>query len=754
MANHYRVITFSVITVLFLIIIFAVLNPILNATPEVRGKSPAAPVEQELTEAQEIAQDLALSDPKVQALTTGKRSEVFGVRWVGNHFTPDSRACAENTCYQVEIYNFDQNEAVVAIVDVDNRRVLDVLYQPGVQPGINQRLAELAIEIATTHPDVVRELGFQPLEADMAPVDADLINSVCEEGHVCAGPTFEMGDRILWAIVDLTDEELVGINFTGMNSDPTQTVFYDGVGFCPDPGSHNQGGWSLSYDTTGTDGFRVYDVTYNGVEVATSIKLAEWHVDYGASGFVDTTGCGGAGGGFAIFPFGQTQILDLPGPAGEGPVGFEVVQDFRMSNWGAFCNYRYEQHMQFFDDGRFQVISGAYGRGCGGNALYRPLMRIDLAVAGDPDDSFHRWDGSAWEKFTTEFYFVPYMQSGHGPHLFDPDGNSWMFEDLSGAAYKVKLSSEGQPDDGFHDDDPFVYIVQHHADEGDSDLGVIGNCCNNDHQQGPEQYINGDSIDSENIVFWYVPQYVSDDNPGSYYCWTVLGEPNPETYPCFGGPIFTPTTTRGITAAFSHSGPAGIGETVVFTNTSSGPPPLSYQWDFGDGSGASQAANPTYAYSSEGTFTITLTVTNTTDTDIYTDTIFIGTPAVADFTDSSPKGVGETVVFTNTSTGSPPLFYLWNFGDGSPISTELDPSHAYSASGVFTVTLTASNVINSDKKATPIAIGIAPMTRSRCVSALNHSRSPFAPLVVARRRWRSSSSDCQSASNCAAVSRG
>lgn len=47
----------------------------------------------------------------------------------------------------------------------------------------------------------------------------------------------------------------------------------------------------------------------------------------------------------------------------------------------------------------------------------------------------------------------------------------------------------------------------------------------------------------------------------------------------------------------------------------------------------------------------------------------------------------ETIDFTNTSENA--SSYLWDFGDGNT-STEENPKHAYSSSGIFTVTLTVT----------------------------------------------------------------
>ncbi len=71
----------------------------------------------------------------------------------------------------------------------------------------------------------------------------------------------------------------------------------------------------------------------------------------------------------------------------------------------------------------------------------------------------------------------------------------------------------------------------------------------------------------------------------------------------------------------------------------------------------------------------------TVTVNIFTDLLvnFIATPTNLD------------VAFADLSTGSPTA-WSWDFGDGSPVSTEPNPVHTYAAPGTYTVTLTASNV--------------------------------------------------------------
>jgi len=78
------------------------------------------------------------------------------------------------------------------------------------------------------------------------------------------------------------------------------------------------------------------------------------------------------------------------------------------------------------------------------------------------------------------------------------------------------------------------------------------------------------------------------------------------------------------------------------------------------------------------------------------------------------------VIFTNGSTGTEPLSYEWDFGDGAT-STEENPTHAYAAEGDYTVTLSVSSPWGSDQASTVIHVGVAPEAA--------FSYSPKSPLV-------------------------
>ena len=90
--------------------------------------------------------------------------------------------------------------------------------------------------------------------------------------------------------------------------------------------------------------------------------------------------------------------------------------------------------------------------------------------------------------------------------------------------------------------------------------------------------------------------------------------------------------------------------------------------------------------------------------------ITVGLAPVADFDALyAYNTVPTTVAFRDLSTGTPPMNYLWEFGDGAS-STEQTPSHIYIRRGLYTVKLTVTNAYGSstETKENYIAIGLAP----------------------------------------------
>jgi PKD repeat protein len=71
---------------------------------------------------------------------------------------------------------------------------------------------------------------------------------------------------------------------------------------------------------------------------------------------------------------------------------------------------------------------------------------------------------------------------------------------------------------------------------------------------------------------------------------------------------------------------------------------------------------------------------------------------VASFTSSANACLNTPVSFNNTSTGA--TSWVWNFGDGSPVSNAWSPTHAYQTPGTYTVTLVVFNQCGCSDSAT------------------------------------------------------
>jgi hypothetical protein len=78
------------------------------------------------------------------------------------------------------------------------------------------------------------------------------------------------------------------------------------------------------------------------------------------------------------------------------------------------------------------------------------------------------------------------------------------------------------------------------------------------------------------------------------------------------------------------------------------------------------------------------------------------------------------VNFTDTSSGSP-TEWSWDFGDGSPASTEQRPAHVYTAPGTYDVTLTVTNDVGANTVTKTAAIRVdkptAPPSASSAAAA-------------------------------------
>ncbi|MEL6591090.1 MAG: PKD domain-containing protein, partial [Bacteroidota bacterium] len=183
----------------------------------------------------------------------------------------------------------------------------------------------------------------------------------------------------------------------------------------------------------------------------------------------------------------------------------------------------------------------------------------------------------------------------------------------------------------------------------------------------------------------------------------------------------------GVTAGFSASATqVCVGETVTFTNTSTGGV-NNVGWDVDGVPGVDGTGNTfDFTYTTPGTYSVTITANNPSCGDTLTQTNFITvspSPTAAFNVDRTADcQAGLPFTFTDQSTGA--VSWAWDFGDGNSSNAQ-NPVHTFNGFGTFTVCLTVTNANNcTDQICQTISIQ-AP--------AANFSSSPDEgcfPLVV------------------------
>ncbi|MCP3917374.1 MAG: PKD domain-containing protein, partial [bacterium] len=156
----------------------------------------------------------------------------------------------------------------------------------------------------------------------------------------------------------------------------------------------------------------------------------------------------------------------------------------------------------------------------------------------------------------------------------------------------------------------------------------------------------------------------------------------------------------------------------------------SWSWDFGDGN-TSTVQNPGHNYALSGNYTVALTATGPGGSDTETKTAYVSVNAatpVPEFMGNPTSGTAPLAVsFTDLSTGEI-TSWSWDFGDGN-LSTEQNPSHTYTASGVHSVSLSVTGPGGADTETKPGYI-----TVNAAAPVAEFSGSPtggMAPLLVA-----------------------
>ncbi len=147
---------------------------------------------------------------------------------------------------------------------------------------------------------------------------------------------------------------------------------------------------------------------------------------------------------------------------------------------------------------------------------------------------------------------------------------------------------------------------------------------------------------------------------------------------------FTPDNRRSCDVPF----------TVHYTSQTSATTPVTYAWQFGNGSLAS-TANPSTTYTAPSTYNVSLTVTDTNGC-----TVKMEMPGLITAGRPTPKFLCDTATCPGTRVGfinrsQNASFYYWNFGDGDTAIGQT-PGHIFRNTGDYTVKLRAMDSTGCD----------------------------------------------------------
>jgi len=137
------------------------------------------------------------------------------------------------------------------------------------------------------------------------------------------------------------------------------------------------------------------------------------------------------------------------------------------------------------------------------------------------------------------------------------------------------------------------------------------------------------------------------------------------------------------------------GTTFAFQANTGNAFPTQYTWDFGDGAilGPGAYSNATHNYATNGYYTVCLVTTDSTGCS-YTSCqyVYAGNSLLcsANFYLIPDSITPHLYYAVNMAYGTPPLTYVWSWGDGTS-STGAFPSHTYANAGFYTICLTITD---------------------------------------------------------------
>ena len=195
--------------------------------------------------------------------------------------------------------------------------------------------------------------------------------------------------------------------------------------------------------------------------------------------------------------------------------------------------------------------------------------------------------------------------------------------------------------------------------------------------------------------------------PGSYD-WaatvTIDGTPCVRT----GTIVIAPPATLECSANFTSNGACPL-EASYWGGAGDCGTVASYQWDFGDGTGAT-TEDGKHVYASQGTYPWSMTATLLGVACTVNGSVTVNAPAAITASAAAAPRWGAPPLLVAFHGGAGPescitaATWHWDFGDGAS-ADERDPSHLYTAPGLYTWTLTVAAEGRTATRRGPVVVG-------------------------------------------------
>ena len=152
-----------------------------------------------------------------------------------------------------------------------------------------------------------------------------------------------------------------------------------------------------------------------------------------------------------------------------------------------------------------------------------------------------------------------------------------------------------------------------------------------------------------------------------------------------------------------------VGQPIRLQAHVAGPGPLSAVWDLGDGRRL-ELPDPVVVFPTAGQHEVTLQVANPAGTIARRTTVTVLPDPVASFQpDDDAPAIDQPITFVNRSGGQPPLTVFWDFGDGTTLMGEQQPTHTYRQGGLYRVRLTIENAFGRSEAVWDVTVGRPPL---------------------------------------------